>query len=108
MAKEAPVPGFNAYAFTSGDDASGWTGFGISRAGPSNDQCSADVQEHTLTASGSGTISIETKTREVVFPPDMVSGDTVTCKNSDALAALTPDLPCTAIILVDATLDTSN
>ncbi|MFZ1865988.1 MAG: hypothetical protein WAU39_17335 [Polyangiales bacterium] len=108
VAKEAPVPGFNAYAFTSGDDASGWTGFGISRAGPVADQCSADVQTHTMTSPSSGVISIETRTQEVVFPPDMVAGDTVTCKNSDALAALTPDLPCMAIILVDATLDTSN
>jgi hypothetical protein len=107
VAERAPEPTIG-YAFSTGDDASGWNGVAISGTGSANDQCRADVQQHALTSPSSGTVSIETRTVEVVFEPDMVEGTSATCKNSDALAALTPDLPCTAIILVDATLDTSN
>jgi hypothetical protein len=102
VAERAPEPTIG-YGFRSGDDASGWVGAAISGTGQANDQCRADVQQHTLTSPSAGTIHIETRTVEVLFPPHMVEGSTATCRNRDALDALTPDLPCTAILVVDAT-----
>ncbi|MDH3622605.1 MAG: hypothetical protein OEQ49_01935 [Myxococcales bacterium] len=106
VAKRAPEP-IVGYAFRSGDDASGWVGFAVSGTGLANDQCQADVQEHALTATSGGTIAVETQTFETVFPPIEMDGTNITCRNGDALAALTDDLPCTATFLVEATLEAS-
>jgi hypothetical protein len=106
VAKRAPEP-VVGYAFRSGDDASGWLGFAISGAGGVNDQCSADVQEHTLSATSGNKIDIETQTVETVFPPAETVDNTITCRNADALVAWTPDLPCKAIFLLEATFEAS-
>jgi len=106
IAKRAPAPTVG-YSFVQGNDQSGWVGYGISRTGSSGDQCEADVQTHTLTASGQ-TINITTETVETVFPPRAVTpGDEATCRNGDALDALEPDLPCKARLSLDATFDSS-
>jgi len=102
LAKQAPPPALG-YSFITGNDENGWLGWGISRTGASGDQCQADVQAHTLTSSGQ-TININTDTVETVFPPT-IDGDQATCRNGDALGAITPDLPCKARLAVDATRD---
>lgn len=104
VARRAPEPPIG-YSFRSGDDASGWIGFAIASTGVSNDQCRADVQRHSLTAN-SGNLNIETRTSESVFPPADMEGDTVICRNADALAAWSADAPCKAIILLEAALET--
>jgi len=105
-ARQAPEP-LIGYSFRTGDDASGWTGFAIAATGAANDQCRADVQLHTLTAASGNKIDIETRTVETVFPPVAMDGSELTCRNADALAAVTGDLPCKAIIVLNATFEAS-
>ncbi|MEM7136351.1 MAG: hypothetical protein AAF500_07230 [Myxococcota bacterium] len=96
-AEEPPI----GYRFEQGSDATLWTGFAIASQGASADQCTADVQTHTMT-SGDNTISINTDTQETVFAP-MVEGENATCSVRDALTSLTPELPCKSRIVLDAT-----
>jgi hypothetical protein len=104
IAKDALEPTLG-YSFLQGDDENGWLGFGISRTGFVGDQCQADVQRHILTSSGQA-INITTDTVETVFPPT-VDGDQATCRNGDAIGAITPDLPCKARLVLDATHEAS-
>lgn len=92
------------YSFSQGDDDQGWFGWAIASAGAANDQCRADVQAHVLTDEGSDTILIETQTFETVFPPAL-DGSTATCRNRDAIAALSDDLECQEIILLEAAFE---
>jgi len=96
-----PVVG---YSFISGDDASGWQGWGIVGTGPVEDQCGATVQSHVLTSPTGPTIRIETTTVDAVFGP-LVEDDVVTCKNSDAIDAAKADLPCKSLLVLEATRD---
>ena len=85
-------------------------GWAIGSAGAMNDQCRADVQAHELTSKSADAVHIETKTFETVFPPFPPmpeEGSAVTCRNLDALASLNPDLPCKAIIVLEATREAS-
>ena len=91
------------YSFWEGTDDTEWRGWAIASAGAANDQCRADVQAHVLTSLDTQSIDIETKTFETVFPPTMAEGNEATCRNADALAALEPDLPCKAILLLEGT-----
>jgi hypothetical protein len=93
-----PVVG---YSFIEGNDDDGWRGFGIARGGPEGDQCRADVQIHLLSSDGS-TLNIITDTVRTIFPP-IIDGDTATCRNSDALGSLTPELPCRSRFVLKAT-----
>jgi hypothetical protein len=102
LAEQAPPPTLG-YSFVQGNDENGWVGWGISRTGAEADQCRADVQTHVLTSSGQA-INITTSTVEIVFPPT-IDGDEATCRNGDALDAITPDLPCKARLALDATRD---
>jgi hypothetical protein len=92
----------SGYSFLVGDDETGWTGWGILDSGPSNDQCQAEVQTHMLSVGSAGAIQIETKTMETVFA-GMGEGNDLTCRNADAIASLNDDLPCKAILLLEAT-----
>jgi hypothetical protein len=102
VAKAAPEPTIG-YLFREGSDETGWRGWGIASAGAMNDQCRAEVQVHELASTGADVIGIETQTFETVFPPAEIEGNDVTCSKADALASLTPDLPCQAIIVLEAT-----
>jgi hypothetical protein len=105
VAKAAGEPTIG-YSFREGSDETGWLGWAIANAGAANDQCRADVQAHVLTSTSAEAIGIETKTFETVFPPFPPmpeEGSTVTCRNADALASLNPDLPCKAILVLEAT-----
>jgi hypothetical protein len=105
VAKAAGAPTIG-YSFWQGSDEAGWFGWGISSAGAANDQCRADVQALVLTSTSAEAIGIETRTVETEFPPFPPmpeEGNTVTCRNADALASLNPDLPCKAIIVLEAT-----
>ena len=102
VAKAAPEPTIG-YLFREGSDETGWLGWGIAGAGAMNDQCRAEVQVHDLTSTRANVIGIETKTFETVFPPTTMEGNDVTCSNAEALASLSPDLPCQAIIVLEAT-----
>lgn len=95
------------YSFVQGNDEQGWFGWAIAGAGAANDQCRADVQAHVLTDELGDDILIETQTFEVVFPPALVEGNTLECRNRDALASLNDDLECQEIIIVDATFEAS-
>lgn len=100
VAREARAPALG-YSFIEGDDQSGWVGFGISSVGSLGDQCLASVQTHTLSSAGPG-ITINTDTVETTFKPTL-DGDVATCSNRDAISAITPDLPCKARLLLEAT-----
>ena len=102
IAKTAPQPAIG-YTFSEGSDATGWLGWGIASTGVVNDQCQADVQAHTLTSTSADVIGIETQTFEPEFPPIETEGTEITCRNADALASLSPDLPCQEIIVLEAT-----
>ena len=93
------------YTFLQGSDETGWLGWGITNQTNLNDECQADVQEHTLTSTPSKMINIETRTVETVFKPEL-DGNDATCRNEDALAAAaSEDLPCKARLVVDATFE---
>ena len=102
VAKAAPEPTIG-YLFREGSDETGWRGWGIASTGVMNDQCRAEVQVHDLTSTGADVIGIETQTFETVFPPTAMEGNEITCSNAEALASLSPDLPCQAIIVLEAT-----
>jgi hypothetical protein len=102
VAKAAPEPTIG-YSFREGSDETGWRGWGIASTGAVNDQCRAEVQLHDLTSTGADVIGIETQTFETVFPPTEMEGNEITCSNAEALASLSPDLPCQAIIVLEAT-----
>ena len=105
VAKAAGEPTIG-YSFRQGSDEAGWFGWAIANAGAANDQCRADVQAHVLTSTSAEAIGIETKTVETEFPPFPPipeEGSTVTCRNADAIASLNPDLPCKAILVLEAT-----
>jgi len=106
VAKAAGEPTIG-YSFWQGSDEAEWFGWAISSAGAANDQCRADVQAHVLTSTSAEAIGIETQTFETVFPPAEMEGNELTCRNADALASLSPDLPCKAIILLEATREAS-
>ena len=95
------------YSFIQGSDEAGWLGWGITNTGNLNDECQADVQAHTLTSTSAQVIHIETRTVETVFKPTLGGdGGDATCSNADALAAAAnEDLPCKALLLVDATFE---
>lgn len=101
FAELAPEPS-QGYSFIIGDDANGWTGFAILSNAPIGDtnQCQAEVQVHGLT--GAEAISIETRTVETTYPAT-VDGTTGSCLNADAIASINDDLPCQALLLVEAT-----
>ncbi len=105
VANDAPEPAIG-YSFITGDDQSGWLGWAIASVGSLNDQCTADVQAHTLTSTSAQTINIETKTFETVFPPT-IDGNTATCSSADAIAFLNEDLPCMEILVLDAIFEAS-
>jgi hypothetical protein len=92
------------YSFIMGDDATGWTGFAILSNGSigETNRCRAEVQVHRLTVPGAEAISIETRTVETTYDA-MVDGTSAACLNADALASLNDDLPCQAILLLEAT-----
>ena len=90
------------YSFISGDDASGWQGWGVVGTGPVEDQCGATVQSHVLTSPTGPTIRIETTTVDAVYAP-LVEEDVATCKNRDAIAAAKADLPCKSLLVLEAT-----
>lgn len=94
------------YSFLSGDDASGWLGFAVPTGGPAGDQCRADVQAHTMMSPSADTIHVDTKTSQVIYAPT-IDGMTATCSTRDALEAWNEDLPCEAIIVLDATYETT-
>ena len=100
-AAEAPAPAIG-YSFSAGNDQNGWRGWAIQSGGAANDQCRADVQVHSLIAPSGDTINIETETFVTIFPPEL-DGTTATCSNRAALDALDDDLPCTQILILDAT-----
>lgn len=102
-AAEAPEPQIG-YSFTQGSDDSGWLGWAISSAGAQNDQCEADVQAHVLTSTNPEDINIETETVVAVFEP-RVEDNTAICSNRDALLALDEDLPCSEILILEATFE---
>jgi hypothetical protein len=90
------------YSFISGDDASGWQGWGVVGTRPVEEQCGATVQSHVLTSPTGPTIRIETTTVDAVYAP-LVEEDVATCKNRDAIAAAKGDLPCKALLVLEAT-----
>ena len=100
VASRAPDP-IIGYSFIQGDDASGWTGYGISRTSNSGEMCVADVQIHSL-SSEAQSITINTDTVETEFQAEIV-GDEATCSNRAALNSLTPDLPCKSRLLLEGT-----
>ena len=109
LASQAPEPTIG-YSFLRGDDQSGWRGWGIQRSGGLNDQCTADVQAHTLSSGSADAIIIETRTLRTVFPPDSASeGSEATCLNADAIAALDdePPPPCVATLELRASREAS-
>jgi len=99
--REAPEPAIG-YTFSAGNDQNGWLGWAIQSGGAANDQCRADVQVHTLTTPSGETINIDTQTFVTVFDPTL-DGNTATCSNREAIRALDDSLPCTEIIILDAT-----
>ncbi len=102
-AANAPEPVFG-YVFIEGSDADGWSGFGISDVGSFGDQCLAEVNRHTLTATGQ-TLVIETTVVDNTFPPDL-DGTLATCRNGDALIGIDdPDLVCKERFVVEATFE---
>ncbi len=103
LAEFAAEPG-RGYSFITGDDAAGWTGFAILSNGSvgETDQCRAEVQVHGLTVPGAEAISIETRTVETTYAA-MVDGSSAACLNADALASINDDLPCQALLLLEAT-----
>jgi len=103
MASEASEPAIG-YSFLTYEGASGWQGWGISNTGPADEQCKADVQSHVLTSTSAGAIKIETRTTETIFPPE-IDGETATCRNRAAIDATTPDLPCKALLVVEASYE---
>jgi len=103
LARQAPEPTMG-YSFISGDDEAGWQGWAITGTAPEEDQCTADVQSHSLSRKDAKTIHIETKTVHTVFPP-VVEGKNATCHNRAALDAVSDDLPCKALFVLDATFE---
>jgi hypothetical protein len=102
-AKQATEPPIG-YSFISGDDASGWQGWAIIPADPLNDRCAADVQSHRLTSKEGKAIKVETKTVRTLFAPS-VEGGLANCQNRDAIDAVTDDLPCKALLILEATFE---
>jgi len=106
VAKEAAEP-VVGYSFSTGDDASGWLGWGVQSSGQAGDQCKVDVQAHTLTAPSAKTIDIQTRTVRTVFPPAEIDGTDITCRIADAIASLDEDLPCIGAFSLEATFEAS-
>jgi len=103
LAEKASEPAVG-YSFISGDDASGWQGWGVVGTGPVEDQCGATVQSHVLTSPTGPTIRIKTTTVDAVYAP-LVEEDVATCKNRDAITAAKADLPCKSLLVLEATRD---
>ena len=101
VAEKASEPAVG-YSFISGDDASGWQGWGVVGTGPVEDQCGATVQSHVLTSPAGRTIRIETTTVDAVYAP-LVEEDVATCKHRDAIAAAKADLLCKSLLVLEAT-----
>lgn len=103
LAEFAGEPGMG-YSFITGDDNVGWTGYAILSNGPvsDTDQCRAEVQVHMLTAPQTDEIGIETRAVETTYGA-RVDGNNATCSNADAIASINDDLPCKAIIQLEAT-----
>lgn len=103
LGRGAPEPAVG-YSFVEGDDASGWQGWAIVGArGGDDDRCHADVQSHLLSATAGNAIQIETKTVETVFDPATAEGGDVICRNRDAIDAVKENLPCKALLVLEAT-----
>jgi len=92
------------YSFITGDDETGWTGYAIlsNESVADTNQCQAEVQVHNLSVSSADEIGIETRTLETVYDAMVVDG-TGTCSNADAIGSLNDDLPCQALLLLEAT-----
>jgi len=104
LANEAAEPAIG-YSFISGDDAEGWQGWAITGTGPEEEQCGADVQSHRLAMDTGAAVRIETKTVRTLFPP-VVDGEIATCHNKDAIASVNDNLPCTSLVVLEATKET--
>ena len=105
IASGAPEPVLG-YSFRTGDDTSGWLGWGVQDSGLLNDQCKVDVQAHTLT-SAAATIDIETRTLRTVYDPrpDDIDGEEITCRIVDAIDNLDDNLPCIGAFSLQATFE---
>lgn len=101
VAEGAAEPTIGYSFLEGGNDQDGWRGFGIARTGAVGDQCSVDVQVHTLTAAGDS-ITINTDTVETRFDPTF-DGTQATCRNGDALGQIRDDSPCKSRLLLEAT-----
>jgi hypothetical protein len=106
VAREAQEP-VVGYSFSTGDDASGWLGWGTQSSGQMADQCRVDVQAHTLTSPSARTVDIQTRTVRVIFPPAETDGTEITCRIADAIALLDDDLPCIGAFSLEATFEAS-
>ena len=107
VAREAPEPTLG-YSFLSGNDQSGWLGWGIQDQAVSTDQCRVDVQAHTLTSTAE-TIDIQTRTLRTEFEPrpEDIDGNNITCRIADAIAFLDDNLPCVGAFSLEATFEAS-
>ena len=105
VAAAAPDP-VVGYSFSTGDDQSGWLGWGIQNSRLLNDQCEVDVQAHTLTSTAA-TIDIQTKTLQTVYSarPEDIDGNEITCRIADAINSLNDDLPCIGAFSLQATFE---
>jgi len=93
------------YSFISGDDEAGWQGWAIAGGSPVEDErCQADVQSHRLTPLPDGAIRVETKTIKPTFAPRSKAEGI--CYHKDAIAAVTADLPCEALLVLEASFET--
>ena len=104
LGRGAPEP-VVGYSFIEGDDASGWRGWAIAGSGGDDaDRCHATVQAHVLTSVGAQAIKIETKSVEAAFQPAEVDDDgAATCRAKDAIDAVTEDMPCKSLLVLEAT-----
>ena len=107
FARQSPEPVLG-YSFTVGGDTQGWRGWGIQGSGKVADQCSVDVQVHTLTSTAA-TIDIQTRTVRTVFKPrpEDIDGTDITCRIADAIDALRDDLACIGAFSLQATFEAS-
>jgi hypothetical protein len=103
VARRGPEPTFG-YSFIVGNDAAGWTGYAELATRDNGADCVSDMQVHSLSSEGQS-ITINTDQVQVTYPPEMVPelGDEATCRVGNAISAITPDLPCQARLLLNAT-----
>lgn len=92
------------YSFLVGDDETGWTGYAIlsNESAGDTSQCRAEVQVHELSVSGEDELGIETRTVDTIYDATVLE-TSGSCRNAAAIASINDDLPCRAIILLEAT-----